>query len=206
MRNLIIFVAVVAAASSVGASKGTTAIRMRAPGKNTLAITYDGETLTVPQHCRASTCNNHNNRITDAHDRITALADDLTDALDLQFQENGALRKLIKAVEKSVTTLATEHDKDVQEIMKIHREEVEELEDADAELAKIDGELQVAIDKVKKMKGPKGETGATGAKGSTGATGTTGATGATGAKGASGAAGAGGAKGQKGTQGVRGYR
>ena len=133
----------------IGAASALSSVRFSATeADNFVDITSDGATqrLSVPQHCRASTCNNHNDRITDAHDRITALADDLTDALDLQFQENGALRKLIKAVEKSVTTLATEHDKDVQEIMKIHREEVEELEDADAELAKIDGELQVAIE------------------------------------------------------------
>jgi hypothetical protein len=153
-------------------------------GGSSVKISWDGTTLTVPQHCRADSC--------------TALADFAT----AQATENAALRGLIADQGTQLADLASKHG-----------DHIASSEQADLAFEAADAALAAAVQSVSKLQGPKGAKGATGATGATGAAGAAGAAGATGAAGAqgiqgiqgdTGAAGAAGSQGAQGIQGIQG--
>ena len=151
-------------------------------------VTFADGVLTVPQHCRSSTCGENSASIAD-----------LIKVNEAQANENKALRDLITALRKDFSALAVTQKLDNRD-----------SEAADLEFAKADKKLKEAVAAVTKMPGPQGDkgdqgkTGATGATGAQGAQGATGATGATGDKGATGDHGAPGATGATGAQGAQG--
>jgi hypothetical protein len=142
----------------------------------TTAIEWDGSTLTVPQHCRATTC--------DDLARVNAAQSQANVA---QAAENKALRGLIASLDAKLVALAAKHGDDIAN-----------SEEADKAFEEADKTLAAAVASVSKMSGPKGDTGAAGDKGDTGAAGQDGATGAAGAKGEKGE------KGEKGDTGADG--
>jgi hypothetical protein len=161
------------------------------------SIRWDGTTLTVPQHCRADTCESIKTAASGADERSAEnkieIADHATKIETLrmfatsQANENVELRKLITGMSKTMGDLRTELNNLKTETAK----DVAELEtDLDADAAnlatlttayqKADDDLNVAISAVSKMQGPKGEKGDKGQKGETGDKGDTGEKGDTG--------------------------
>ena len=146
------------------------------------SLTWDGDILTVPQHCRAETCSDHGALIKKIQDDIAVLAtntatwkEGVDKALQQQLKENSALRALIRA-------------------------DAQDLDTAEKRLDVVDAELARRIDVVTKMEGPKGAKGDKGDKGDQGPQGVKGDDGADGADGVNGA------KGDQGPQGVKGNK
>jgi hypothetical protein len=130
-------------------------------------ISWDGDTLSVPQHCRSETCATLATQasLSATHARVEALET----ALASLANENTALRKLISELTIRVTASERAHNADVQDLL-----------DAESAYKAADVTLQNDIDTVTKMAGPKGDKGDTG---DTGATGADGARGPAGPKG-----------------------
>ena len=71
------------------------------------SLTWDGDILTVPQHCRAETCSDHGALIKNIQDDIAVLATwkaGVDQALQQQLKENSALRALIRADAQDLNT------------------------------------------------------------------------------------------------------
>jgi hypothetical protein len=134
------------AASFALAAAGDTGVKLVDDDGNVETITFINGVLSVPQHCRANTCNT-----------LTAFA-------QAQAVENKALGDRITALANKLTALATKHGDDIKH-----------SDDADVAFAAADATLTAAVEAVTKMQGPKGEQGDRGVDGAAGAAGVDGA-------------------------------
>jgi uncharacterized protein (DUF983 family) len=130
------------AASLALAAAGPTGVKLVDDDGNFETITFVNGVLSVPQHCRADTCNT-----------LTAFA-------QAQASENAALRDLITSLRTDLTALSKKHGDDLAASTS-----------ADLAFATADTALNQAVAAVTKMHGPKGDTGANGAPGAPGADG-----------------------------------
>ena len=144
------------AASLALAAASPTGVKFVDDDGNVEFITFGTGVLTVPQHCRANTCNT-----------LTAYAKAQTTFAQAQASENAVLRGLITSLRTDLTALSKKHGDDIVASTS-----------ADLAFATADTALNQAVAVVTKMQGPKGDTGANGAPGAPGADGKDGKDGA----------------------------
>ena len=178
-------------------------------------ISWDGTTLSVPQHCRQDTCTGIAGTATAADERSAESAlkigalETKVETLRMfstgQANENAALRNLLSALsttvgnmQKEIDALRADHAADVAGIAATVNADIANLAKLDAAYQRADDALAVQISAVSKMEGPQGEKGDQGNPGAPGAPGAKGDTGATGAKGEKGEKGDTGPKGEDG--------
>ena len=168
------------------------------------AISWDGATLTVPQHCRQDTCSDLRQQDGQRQQEISNLRS--TNGM-LQSQIT-SLQAMVHAMHDDLGRLRLKHDSDQQGVQNVVKANTASIQANDLNIEAMDNAYKIAdsqltsdIKIVAKMQGPKGDKGDTGNNGNDGAAGVAGAKGDAGAKGTKGDAGAKGAKGDTGPAG-----
>jgi len=162
--KLVLAFALVAVAASSSAPK----LRLNKDGA-TVDLTWDGSILTVPQHCRASTCTAQDNRIVSLEAAVTA-----------QVAENKALHGLVAHLTTRLAALEGTHTSD-------HAAMDNEMDALESAYKKADTALQQAISTISLTPGAKGDQGDQGIQGTQGDNGEKGNPGTDGKNAASGA-------------------
>ena len=164
----------------LGGSSGA-AIRLvdQAQG-NAVSITYDGQTLHVPQYARTADLMDTEQRVKDQMaSNLIAVQDTakrLRDLIDLQEQE-------LTDLEAIFVDLANKRKVDVARLQRQHDRDADGLAQAKTAYELADATLEARITDVSQMPGPKGDTGEKGEKGEKGIQGDTGEKGIKGDKG-----------------------
>ena len=190
--------AALAGASGGGANGTVSRVKLSAGAypKSSTYISWDGTTLTVPQHCREATCTSlqgtasgHDTRLSDLESALSALQS-WRNTTDGRLDD---IESRLHSLDGLVTNNTGEISSNDAEIAALRSTDVTH------------GEVHMALNhSIKTISLTPGATGATGRDGATGATGRDGATGAQGATGNTGATGSPGDSGATGATGAQG--